>query len=162
MTPMKGFTLIETMVAVTILALAIAGPFNAIQGALTNSFAARDQLIASALAQEGIEYIRSIRDDNYLAGADWLEGLDECMPGPCIVDPTQGEISTTVAPLKLSDTGLYNHDLGPDGGTASRFTRTIAIETVSANEIRISATVAWKTSGGTFTTVLTENLRDWL
>lgn len=156
---MKGFTLIETMVAVTILALAIAGPFRAIQGALTNSFAARDQLVAAALAQEGIEYIRSIRDDNYLSGeSDWLAGMDDCIPGPCIVDPTQGDTSTVVEPLQLSENGLYNHESGDE----TRFTRVVEIETVSGNEAKISITVSWQTSGGTFTTVLSDTIRDWL
>ncbi len=162
---MKGFTLIETLVAVTVLSLAIAGPFQAIQGALKNSFVARDQLVAALLAQEGVEYIQSVRDSNYLSGNSWLTGLGACLPGPCVVDSTQGTVSGTVEPLRLSSNGLYNQQAA-DAGTnrVTRFTRTIAITTVGSggNEVKVTVTVSWQTGAGSFSTVITENMRDWL
>ncbi|MGD0328482.1 MAG: prepilin-type N-terminal cleavage/methylation domain-containing protein [Minisyncoccia bacterium] len=62
----KGFTLIETMVAITILTVAIAGAFFTANSSLVAAEIARDQLTASYLAQEGIEYVRMMRDDEYL------------------------------------------------------------------------------------------------
>ena len=64
---MKGFTLIEAMVAITIVTLSIAGPLYTASRAIVAAENARDQLIASYLAQEGIEYVRMMRDDEYLA-----------------------------------------------------------------------------------------------
>lgn len=64
---MKGFTLIETMIAVTILTLAMAGPLFTASRAIVAAETARDQLAASYLAQEGIEYARMMRDNQYLA-----------------------------------------------------------------------------------------------
>ena len=79
----KGFTLIETLIAITILTLSIVGPFQVVQSVLLSSYNARDQLIAAGLAQDGIEYIRMIRDSNYLYNVrhgsgtvTWLSGLD--------------------------------------------------------------------------------------
>ena len=63
----NGFTIIETLVALAILMLAIAGPLYAANRALVTAQIARDQLTASHLAQEGIEYVRMMRDDEYLA-----------------------------------------------------------------------------------------------
>lgn len=159
--PLTGFTLIETLVAVTVLAVSIVGPFYAVQSAITASASARDQLIASSLAQEGIEYIRSIRDNNYLAGRSWLSGLDECRPGPCVVDPTQsvpGDIRSSVAPLYLSANNIYNQQ---QSGTPTRFTRTVAITTVSATEIIITVTVSW-TGHMTRSVTVVDRLHDWL
>lgn len=113
--PHKGFTLIETMVAVTILAFAIVGPFVAIENALVASYAARDNLTATMLAQEGIEYVRGIRDANYLeliknpsSSREWLGGLDGT-PGPypssidCIDDN-----GLTTAPVVLCKVDATN------------------------------------------------------
>lgn len=62
----KAFTLIETMIAVTILTLAVAGPLYAASRAIVAAEISRDQLTASYLAQEGIEYVRALRDNEYL------------------------------------------------------------------------------------------------
>ncbi len=62
----RGFTLLETLVAVTILVLAVAGPLTVAGRALVAAQNARDQLTASYLAQEGIEYVRAARDREFL------------------------------------------------------------------------------------------------
>ncbi|MEK9160428.1 MAG: type II secretion system protein [Patescibacteria group bacterium] len=161
MKPMKGFTLIETLVAITVLALAVAGPFQAIQGALRNSFVARDQLVAASLAQEGVEYVRSVRDGNYLGRQSWLTGLAACQPGPCVVDPTQGTVSASIAPLRLSPTGLYTQQV-TGGHPLTRFTREVTMTTISTNEVLVTVTVEWQTGGGMFSLSVSENIRDWL
>ncbi len=63
---LSGFTLIETLVAVSIIAIAVTGPLFTASRALVAAQTARDQLIASHLAQEGIEYVRVMRDDEYI------------------------------------------------------------------------------------------------
>jgi len=93
----KGFTLVETLIAISILSVAVVGPFVAIQSALVASYAARDQVIASMLAQEAIEYVRSVRDANYIAmvanpsgGTTWFTGLDSTGGVDC-VDPNPND-----------------------------------------------------------------------
>lgn len=63
----SGFTLVETLVAIAILTLAVAGPLYTASRAIVAAETARDQLIASYLAQEGIEYVRKMRDNEFLA-----------------------------------------------------------------------------------------------
>lgn len=60
----KGFTLIETLIAVTVLSFAITGPMYIAQKGIEASIYARDEITASYLAQEAIEYIRFVRDSN--------------------------------------------------------------------------------------------------
>lgn len=106
---MKGFTLIETMVAVAILAIAIAGPMYTANRAIVAAELSQDQLTASYLAQEGIEYVRAMRDDEYLAAYqgqtsgenvstvawnNFLNGSDAasitgCRTSTCMLDPMQ-------------------------------------------------------------------------
>lgn len=168
----KGFTLVETLVAITIIALALVGPFAAVQQALNASRSARDQLIASSLAQEGLEYVRSVRDGNYLynlanpgATVSWLYGVDgtggstNCVAADCVIDATQGTRSTIITPLYISATGIYNQQAS---GTVSPFTRSVRITTVSATEVRVTVTMSWMTKNIPYTTSVSETLNNWL
>ncbi|MFA6519202.1 MAG: prepilin-type N-terminal cleavage/methylation domain-containing protein [Candidatus Paceibacterota bacterium] len=111
----RGFTLIEAMIAVTILTLAVAGPLYTANSAIVASMIARDKLTASYLAQEGIEYVRAMRDYEFLAayndpsvtdksgtawsnfltgGVDQLGSVERCRPNAitptaaCSIDPS--------------------------------------------------------------------------
>lgn len=68
----KGFTLIETLVAISILLLSIIGPMEIAARGLFSAYYARDEITAYYLAQEGVEYVRNLRDTKYLV--DFKEG----------------------------------------------------------------------------------------
>lgn len=63
----NGFTLIESLIAITILTFAVAGPLFTASRVIVATETASDQLTALYLAQEGIEYVRMMRDNEYLA-----------------------------------------------------------------------------------------------
>ena len=173
--PLRGFTLVETLVAVAILTVALSGPFFAIQQSLVASYVARDDLIAASLAQEAIEFIHSIRDDNYLynlanpgSPRSWLYGLDgsggvDCLePKVCVVDPSQNEVETCVgicATLYESPMHVYNQQ---GSGTATRYTRSVSVETISDHEVLMTVSVVWKTGHMDKSVTLTMTLQDWL
>lgn len=60
----NGFTIIETLVAITILMIAIAGPLTIASQALHAAQDAKNQMIATNLAQETVEEIRNLKDNN--------------------------------------------------------------------------------------------------
>lgn len=158
-----GFTLIETFVAITILLTAIAGPLTIASKGLSSSLLARDQITAFFLAQDAIEYIRSVRDGNALAEESWLTGLDLCMNDYCAVDSKEDSIESCpggVCPALRYDesTGFFGYSLIHP---ASTFTRTVTLSTVDGKEVSINVTISWKT--GIFTRSLTvrENMLDW-
>lgn len=168
----RGFTLVETLVAITIIALAMVGPLYAVQQSLTAARNSRDYLIASSLAQEGIEYVRSIRDANYLTvlgggSRSWLYGLDgtggstNCT-SPCVVDPVRGTVSNTIEPLRLNNQNLYTQQGGLPRVTP--YTRTVQITAVpgSTTEVVVTVTVSWSAKGRPYTVTLIERLHNWL
>jgi type II secretory pathway pseudopilin PulG len=57
-----GFTLVETLVAITILLLVIIGPITIAQKGVQNAYYANNQMTAIYLAQEAIEAVRRQRD----------------------------------------------------------------------------------------------------
>lgn len=124
---MKGFTLIETLVAISIITLSIAGPLYTANSAIVAAENARNQLTASHLAQEGIEYVRWMRDNEYLAAyqtnpltastASWTEFLTgasaasiaSCRTSKCMLDPAQTMSSGTGSQYSLQPCGDAGH-----------------------------------------------------
>ena len=58
----RGFTLVETLVAVSIFSMSILALMSVLASGISNTIYAKQKIIASYLAQEGIEYIRNMRD----------------------------------------------------------------------------------------------------
>jgi Tfp pilus assembly protein PilV len=176
----RAFTLVETMVAVAILTVAIIAPFTAAQRALDASYAARDQLIAASLAQDGLEYVREVRMNNYLASPssyDPFGGMDsapDCRaPNTCTVDSLQGYGAAglrqcvptgdcSANPLYVTNTGNYSQTVS---GTKSAFTRSISLVVNPAsapNVVRATVVITWKTNNKPYTMTVSEDLYAWL
>lgn len=62
----KGFSLIEMLVAVSVLLLVIVGPMTVTSRAAKSSAFASEQVQAFFLAQEGLELAQKLRDDLFL------------------------------------------------------------------------------------------------
>ena len=151
----RAFTLIETMIAVTILTFAVAGPLFTASRVVVAAQTARSQLTASYLAQEGIEYVRLMRDNEYISayrvgGSDvssvaWMNFLNgenrssitACRATECTFDPTRDMGSgsgfslqpcsgNSCGPLYLAS-GIYTQRSDIVGSVRTPFTRTIQV-----------------------------------
>jgi prepilin-type N-terminal cleavage/methylation domain-containing protein len=74
----KGFTLIETLVAILILTLSIGALLSLASGGFYSVRYSRNQIVANNLLQESIEYIRNSRDTSFEQGvlwSDWQAGV---------------------------------------------------------------------------------------
>lgn len=181
----SGLTLIETLVAVTLLAVAIVAPMSLTTQSLSSAYYARDQMTAFHLAQEAIESVRSVRDENILAGQlDLLEGIPSGNV-PFVIDTRDNEMTVcnqgTPAqcpymrtPTSSSDPTFYayrNVDSSEDiystplGWANTRFRRTIRAEMLAGtnDEMRVTVVVSWQTGAFQVRTVtMRENLYRWV
>ncbi|MEK7163360.1 MAG: prepilin-type N-terminal cleavage/methylation domain-containing protein [Patescibacteria group bacterium] len=161
-----GFTLVEAMVAISILSLAVTGPLLIAQKGLGSSVYARDQITAFYLAQEAVEYIRNVRDSNRITGTQWLSQFGGCKEDgsgrKCKIDAqyadfmnADGTVNTNAISvcsgscLVLSlDTAnnIYGYGSGADW-KPTIFTRTISIDdrANADQEAVISVTISWST-----------------
>ena len=169
---LAGFTLIETLVAISLLTVAIVAPMSLTARSLSTAYYARDQITAFHLAQEAIETIRHVRDGNILQNAlgtpvDLLAGIPSVTGEPFIVDTRNDNmepcISGVCEPLK-TDGEIYGYEIGQEW-TPTRFTRTVRAQFVedSSDEVRISVTVSWQS--GSFKVrsfTISENLYRWI
>lgn len=150
----QGFTLVETLVAVFVLMVAIAGPLTLLRNSLATANASKDNVTAANLARDALQYVKGVRDTNLYTSTPWTQGLDACMSQDCQVDTTQEDSSDAFKAIGGANTGLlrydsssntYNHAVGAN----SDYTRTVRIEPVNASstEVSVTATVTW-TRGG--------------
>lgn len=161
----RGFTLVETLVAISILSLSVLATFGAVQNGLRYSGLTRDQITAFYLIQEGMEYVKNIRDENALynlggSSRSWLYGMsaaggDLCYFGKtCELDlnnsPTwktcTGGFGTCDVLNLNSTTGAYGYNAG---WPATTFRRELQFSTVAGNtdEIRLTINVSWTNRG---------------
>lgn len=160
-----GFTLIETLMAVVVLSIAIAGPLTIASKGLQATTVAKDQDTALYLAQDAVEYVRWARDTNTLAGGAWLAGngnpnqsvdLSPCIStdgsATCYVDslgnnpaaPTT--CSSGVCPVLNFDSTNNYYTYNTTGTTQTLFTRAVSIVTPvgsNSDEAKVTVTVSW-------------------
>jgi len=157
----SGFTLIESMVAISILLIAITGPLVMATQGLRSSRFAKNQIIAFYLAQDTIEYVRSIRDSNFLSGSSWLTNLTDCVNGYCQVDVTTSNISTCGAEcplLRKSIEGLYGYNTGWSEIGFRRNVRIYQRSSTNLDEVYLEVEILWDNDDKNF--IVRESLFD--
>jgi Tfp pilus assembly protein PilV len=160
----RGFTLIETLIAIFILTLTVGGLLTLAANGYFSVRYARNQITADSLVQESLEYVRNSRDSAAQSGVDWQTWVGQfsangCMSSTgCIVDPytTNGNNvracgNTCDYSTLYPDSGFYGYTSSsyPSalGSTTppqtSTFVRTITMHLVGANQLVVVSSVQW-------------------
>jgi len=161
----KGFTLIETMVAVFILTMALVALLGLTSKSLFSSRYARNEITTNYLLQESIDYIRNQRDSIAFFEDNWQGFLTKLgyPSGPCFssdgcyfdvnsnslninycnTTPTSG--TTLRCPfLKYDESAtsgsFYNYGTS---GVTSNFKRKVFLKLNSEDELLVTVTVEW-------------------
>ena len=166
----KAFTLVEVLIAVSILTVGILSGFILVTKVLYSTAVIQERLTASFLAQEGIELVRQIRDSNFLRivngeSVEWKDGLAY---GNYIIESKAGsQEPITLVPVDPeggsnfrydNDTRIYNYT----DGERTTFNREIKITTISEDEIRVESIMKWKTKGIDFNLTVEDHLFNWM
>jgi Tfp pilus assembly protein PilV len=152
----SGFTIVETLVAVAILMIAIAGPLTIVNKSLRAAMEAQDQVTAAYLAQDVIEYIENVRDNNMISGRTWLDKISDCTESSyCSLNTLTGNPNASGPALGAgiaacsSSCRLYLSAAGysPDNtGTATKYSRYFYIvpnKNNPSHEVKIIVMVKW-------------------
>ncbi len=167
----KGFTLIETMVAVFILTVAMVSLLGLISTSLFNARYSNNEIVANYLVQEAIDYIRNDRDTTAFQqasnpGGGWTNfknKYNNCLSANgCQIDTTLNDVSvcnsTPSSGSSIRCKTFYYNEQPAVGGfytytnvgnslPISNFKRQITMSTDSSNgndELDIKVTVEWK------------------
>ncbi|MFH1175578.1 MAG: hypothetical protein V1698_02555 [bacterium] len=154
----KSFSLIGVMFAAQIMAVAILAFVSATTRMIINSRLDKNKIIATGLAQEGIEILRNIRDNNFAAGAiDWKNGLN-CGGGGCQVEYDNTSLVAFLAPntVKYDDTNFYStHSTGD-----TKFSRTVGLFD-GGDFMQIGCHVHWTDFGQNYLVALDTEIWNW-
>ncbi|MDP3996837.1 MAG: prepilin-type N-terminal cleavage/methylation domain-containing protein [bacterium] len=152
----RGFSLIETIVAVAVLALSVTGPLVVAEKGLTGAREAKNQMISSYLAQDALEFVKAVRNENIFRGRNWLVGLQNCASSDgskkCTLDTVEKTSKTCPSAScdsRLRFEGWYS-DNARYGYSSSlpevtNFWREVYITSITGGEVKVSVVVKWVT-----------------
>lgn len=153
----KAFTLIEILIAITVITIGVVGSYAAITRVASITFSNSSRFIASRLAQEGIELVSNIRDTSWVKRTDWDDDLTGYSSG-CEIDYDDSDFTDWVEPgryLKIDSSGFYNYQIGE----VAKFKRKITITHISSDEIKVKVQITWP--GKDSSLEVEEHLYNW-
>ena len=160
-----GFTILEMTVVIFIIVVGLMGILSLANQNITVVSIDKNTVIASQLAQEGLESVRNKRDFNWILGpgADWEHGTSsgsrsDILPGGIsgngvkikyTIDAITGTINNNVpagindsaAKLYFNAAGFYTHQITP---TSTGFSRLITMGNESTASTSVTCQVQWK------------------
>lgn len=159
----KGFTIIETLVAVAILMISVAGPLTVAQKGLNGAIYAKDQVIANYLAQDAMEEIKNLRDNYMLANDNaniktWMNdaqsgsaGLSSCREtSRCSIDTSKNIPSIALCTSNCNSSSAFpiydnGSSLTHDSTNANitKFSRSIYFENIKDDTVTAVVSVSW-------------------
>ena|SRR3989338_3788048 len=187
----RGFTLIETLVAISIFTTSLLGIMSVLASSISSTTYAKQKMVASYLAQEGIEFVRNMRDTYVLydstntqtgwnafnakltsAGATCQTGCYFNNGNTNYANHTQATYKSNLSLISCSSASctngalLYDSSTGKYGfasGTSSGFTRKVQTSVAGGgNETDVTSTVTWKQGTASYSITFSEALFNWM
>lgn len=150
----NGFSLLEVIIAIAIITIALVGILSLTNLSLKASSTAKMRLIASGLAQEGVEIVRSIRRINE-DESNWTNWHINIVDNDYQVQYDSIDLTDlyTGDYLQINADGLYQYD----NGTETLFKRKITLNKISPNQLKVEVEVSWSDQS----LIVEDELWDW-
>jgi len=149
-----GFSLIGVIVTLFIVSVGLTSVISLTSMSLNSANTSKMRLIASGLAQEGIEIVRDIRRAN----VEWDTWYTALSNGNYRVQYDNASlISFSDTPLKIDTDGYYQYDTGNN----SVFYRKVTFNKLSANELQLSVEIKWELRGRWSYLTVEDRLWNW-
>ncbi|MBI4120577.1 MAG: prepilin-type N-terminal cleavage/methylation domain-containing protein [Parcubacteria group bacterium] len=172
----NGFTLVEAVVAVGVIAVGFTGSLILLAQSSAQATNLRSRTVAAQLAAEGIEIVRNIRDTNWLAGRGWRDGLNDTATG--LIDYNDAALSENAdnASWCLNYVaGFYTHFASSPFDCNTFFKRHLEIRTLTddfspqqappvsppVEYIEVKSIVEWQERDQTKNITIVDELYDW-
>lgn len=163
-----GFTLLELIVAIFIIITGLVAAGSLMTYSISAVIIGKSQIIATNLAQEGLEVVRNIRDNNWhciadpdcslTGGDDWKDGLDGCSAGCRVIHSSTSLLPLAGNPvLDINAEGYYQYTLGDP----TRFKRKITITDMPGDEIKVVSKVTFIERTKSYSVSAEDRLYDW-
>ncbi len=156
-----GFTILEVTVVIFIIVLGMVGVLSLATQTIKVANYNKNEFIASQLAQEGVELIRSIRDSNWLiSGNSWNTDITD---GVYAIDYRGRNSISAVSDIDDANAKLFkvgNYYITGSGDDTS-FSRTITMLTGGSNDLSVESNVRWQERGDYHYYTVSTVLYDW-
>jgi type II secretory pathway pseudopilin PulG len=161
----KGFSILEVMAAVYIISMGLVGILSLMSFSYNVKYENKNNIIASMLAQEGLELIRNTRDSNFLTeGTEYDDGISSGGVRIFIIDFYGKDyikevvgIDDAATRLYLDSNGFYAHTVG----SLTPYSRIITV-TDQGNYLDVLCLVRYSKGGNNHDYIASTQLYDWM
>lgn len=160
----KGNLLVESIVAISVILIGFLGVLGLLSRSVGVNKDVSHKFIATYLAAEGIEVVKSLLDKNFADGLAWNDCCSDGIYEADYDDTALTELGEAPRPLLFDESvSSYNYD----SGEQSLFMRVIEIEEFDRNddgrtdELKILSRVEWSRRGEAQAIELEDHFFDW-
>ncbi len=159
----SGFSIIDAVIALYIISMGLLGVLSLVAQNIQAKTININMLVASQLAQEGLELVRNIRDTNWIENAAWD---DEILVGDFAIDYLGSYIGVAGIDDSNANLELNNDYYCHNCGAGSPFNRIVSVSQINISGgpdyyLDVECHVRWQVGGQKYNYIASTHLYNW-